>query len=87
LYACIKAENYPNVTKVLERLIYDKVYSVVAKHISPYQFGFQRNTSSLQHLLLFFHKPVTSIHEVDVIYTDFHKAFDCVPHKELLVKL
>jgi len=32
-----------NVSKVLERLIYDKVYSVVSKHISPCQFGFQRN--------------------------------------------
>ena len=73
-----------NMSKVL---IYDKVYSVVSKHISPCQLGFQRNTSTFQLLLLFFHKLVTSTHEADVIYIDFCKAFDCVPHKELLMKL
>jgi len=40
-----------NVPKVLEHLIYDKLYSVVSKHISPCQFGFQRNTSTFQQLL------------------------------------
>jgi len=44
-------------------------------------------SNTFQQLLLFFHKLVTSIHEVEVIYIDFHKAFDCVPHKEVLVKL
>jgi len=76
-----------NVSKVLEGLIYDKVFNAVSKHISPCQFGFQRNTSSLQQLILFFHELVTSTDEVDVIYVDFRKAFDCVPHKELLLKL
>ena len=76
-----------NVSKVLERLIYDKVYSAVPKHISPCQFGFQRNTSTLQQLVLFFHELVISTNEVDAIYVDFRKAFDCVPLKQLLAKL
>ena len=50
-----------NVSKVLGRLIiYDKLYSVVSKHVSLCQFGFQRNISTLQ-LLLFFHELVKSI--------------------------
>jgi len=68
-------------------LIYDKVFNVVSKYIFLCRFGFQRNTSSLQQLILFFHELVTSTDEVDVSYVDFRKAFDCVLHKELLLKL
>ena len=76
-----------NVSKVFERLIYDKVISTVANLITPHQFGFQKGHSTLQQLLLFFHQLITSNDEIDVIYVDFRKAFDSVPHNELLVKL
>ena len=76
-----------NVSKVFERLIYDKVISTVANSITPHQFGFQKGHSTLQQLLLFFHQLITSNDEIDVIYVDFRKAFDSVPHNELLVKL
>jgi len=62
----------------------------MGKHLdkqSLCQFGFQRNTSTLQQLLLFFHELVTRTYEADVIYVDFRKTFDCVPHKKLLMKL
>ena len=68
-----------NVSKVLEGLIYDKVISTVADSIIPWQFGFQRNTST-QQLLIYFHQLVTSMAEIDAIYIDFRKAFDRVPH-------
>ena len=71
---------------MFERLIYDKVISTVANSITPHQSGFQKGHSTLQ-LLLFFHQLITSKDEIDVIYIDFRKAFDSVPHNELLVKL
>ena len=37
-------------SKVLERLIYDKIISAVATSITPHQYGFQRGTSTLQQL-------------------------------------
>ena len=78
-----------NVSKVFERLIYDKVISTctVANSITPHQFGFQKGHSTLRQLLPFFHQLITSKDEIDVICIDFHKAFDSVPHNELLVKL
>ena len=74
------------VSKVLERLIYDKIINTVAASITPYQFGFQKNTSTQQQLLIYFHQLTYNL-ETDAIYIDFHKAFDSVPHNELLVKL
>ena len=66
------------VSKVLERLIYDKIINSVSNCITQYQFGFQRNASTQQQLLIYFNQ---------LIYIDFRKAFDSVPHNELLVKL
>ena len=79
-----------SVSKVLERIVYNSIIDFVSRSISPKQFGFRRNHSTLQQLLLFLndifdtHNPKTS---TDVVYLDFKKAFDSVPHNELLVKL
>ena len=75
------------VSKVLERLFYDKVINSVSNCITQYQFGFQRNASTQQQLLIYFNQFITSNEEIDTIYIDFQKAFDSVPHNELLVKL
>ena len=76
------------ISKVLERLIYNKVIACIYTSISTHQFGFMKGYSTLQQLLIF----LNSIHEhskaqTDVIYLDFAKAFDRVPHNELLLKL
>ena len=41
-------------SKVLERLIYDKLISFLKEFISPVQFGFLKGHSTLQQLLLFY---------------------------------
>ena len=75
------------ISKVLERLIYDKIIDLVASSLIRLQFGFQRGSSTLQQLLLYFHQLITSKEEIDVIYIDFLKAFDSMPHSKLLIKL
>ena len=41
-------------SKVLERLIYDKIINSVSNCITQYQFGFQKNSSTLHQLLIYF---------------------------------
>lgn len=74
------------VSKVLERLV---IFDFVHAQLTSVQFGFLPNRSALQQLLLFYNHVFCSLSSDrwDVIYLDFAKAFDTVPHKELLVKL
>ena len=77
-----------SISKVLERIIYNAIVKFTTQYISLTQFGFLKNHSSQQQLLLFlsnFMRPSSS--PIDVVYLDFKKAFDSVPHNELLVKL
>ena len=75
-----------NTSKVLEKLIYNKIIDHLNKFISPAQFGSLKNRSVIQQLLILFNKVITN-HQTDIIYLDFRKAFDSVPHNQLLQKL
>ena len=78
------------ISKVLEKIVYDKIISFVSRSISSCQFGFRRNHSPLQQLLIFLnsvHESFGATTQTDVIYLDFKKNFDSVAHNELLVKL
>ena len=74
----------------MEHIIHDKIVSFVSLCISVNQFGFLSDRSTTQQLLLFFnhiYHSIASGHQHDVIYLDFRKAFDSVPHNDLLIKL
>jgi ribonucleases P/MRP protein subunit RPP40 len=54
------------------------------------QHGFRRNRSCLTNLLEFTERAATSLdsgNQLDIIYLDFQKAFDKVPHIRLMKKL
>ena len=78
------------VSKVLERIIFNKIIDFLRPKFSKQQFGFQKNKSSLSQLLSSFAYILEEIDKgstVDMIFLDLKKAFDTVPHEELFFKL
>lgn len=80
------------VCKLLERIIKDSVWEHLNKFrlIRDTQHGFRSGRSCLTNLLEFLEfitKQLDEGNNVDVIYLDFSKAFDKVPHRRLLHKL
>ena len=76
--------------KLLETIIYDKIIDFVIPQVSSQQFGFLRKRSSVNQLLSFYSEIFSSVDRripCDVIFLDFRKAFDSIPHPELLFKL
>ena len=76
-----------NTSKLLEQLIYNKIIHHISSFLTPQQFGFLKNRSTVQQLLVLFDTIMSTDYQTDVIYFDFKKAFDSVPHNELLFKL
>ena len=80
------------ICKLLETIITDHMMDFLIKHklINPSQHGFLKARSCLTNLLCFFEEITKWVDEgspVDVIYLDFQKAFDEVPHQRLIPKL
>ena len=93
-----KAENYRPVSltsvvcKLLESLLRDHMIDFLEKHnlLKDTQHGFLKGRSCLTNLLEYteiISKWVDDGSPVDVIYLDFQKAFNKVPHQRLLIKL
>lgn len=79
-----------NFSKVLEFLLYDKIFPAVKDQIVSQQHGFFKGRSTVTNLLEVSQYIAESIDEssqVDVIYLDFSKAFDRLDHNILIHKL
>ena len=80
------------ICKLLETLIRDHMVEFLVKHnlINTSQHGFLKARSCLTNILCFFEEITKWVDDgspVDVVYLDFQKAFDKVPHQRLILKL
>jgi hypothetical protein len=78
--------------KILESIIRDHLMNhfIVNNLFSKKQFGFITGRSTVLQLLNVVDKWTQDLEtggQIDIVYTDFEKAFDKVPHKRLLSKL
>ena len=74
---------------IIERLIYNHLINFLTDSFSNQQFRFLAGRSALQQLLLFtnnIREAKTNHTDIDVLYFEYSKAFDSVPHNELLYK-
>lgn len=93
-----KADNYRPISilsalsKPFEKIIHDRLASFFSNHnlISKNQFGFQprsNTTSATVSLINNIQSNIDQRRTCSAIFVDVSKAFDCVPHDVLLLKL
>ncbi|CAH2092234.1 unnamed protein product [Euphydryas editha] len=91
-----KVENYRLISslsvlgKIFESLVYPYIYAQLKSFISDRQHGFVHGRSTNSNLVNyseFLFESVDKCKRIDVVYTDFPKAFDLVPIKVLPIKL
>lgn len=93
-----KCENYRpiSLTSIVGKLLESVIKDEIIIHLNNYnllkesQHGFTSGKSCLTNLLDFFEIVTNELddgNDVDLIYLDFSKAFDKVPHKRLVSKL
>ena len=78
------------ICKVYEKLLRTNILDFLENSINPNQHGFVKNKSCLTNLLETYDCIINLLESgapVDLIYLDFSKAFDRVPHYRLLEKL
>jgi hypothetical protein len=81
-----------HVSKILQSIIRDGILEHLNKNslIRDTQLGFMKKRSCLTNVLEFLDTVSNYIDQgipIDVIYLDFQKAFDKVPHKRLMLKV
>ena len=92
------ASNYRpiSITSILCRMLERIIKTVLMDHcndnhiFSDSQYGFRQRRGCILQLLKVFDdwsKFIDSDTPVDAVFLDFRKAFDCVPHKRLLMKI
>lgn len=78
------------ISKIFEKIVYNHIYPVITASISDRQHGFLRGRSTTTNLACYTDYVLNNMEgggQVDVVYTDFEKAFDRVDHVILLGKL
>ena len=89
-------ENYRPVSltsqtcRVFERILQMEVIAQISNSLHPNQHGFLKRKSCLTNLLTFTEKVTAMVDAgspVDVVYLDYAKAFDKVPHRGLILKM
>ena len=78
------------VVKTLERLFHNHLTNSLGDKLSHHQHGFQKGHSCQTLLLETVHEWAQNLDRASsthVIFTDFSKAFDLVPHQRFLLKL
>ena len=87
-YRCIA--KLPTIAKFFEHLVNVKLLQSVHSQITLSQHGFMKGRSCASNLLEFTHFVQSGLnkgHQIDILYTDFSKAFDRVDHRILVNKL
>jgi len=93
-----KPENYRPISltsipcKIMESILKDEIINHLLRNrlLNSSQHGFLPNKSCTINLLVFLDKITKAVDDgipMNVIYLDFSKAFDKVPHKRLLMKI
>ena len=76
-------------SKLLETLIFEKLYEVIKDIIAPEQYGFRKNRSSITPMMMYIGEIFDNLVSTTLatMYLDFEKALDKVSHGTLLEKL
>jgi len=83
-------------SKIAEAYYFEQLYSKIEEGLNEAQFGFRRNRSTTDALLYFEHLTMTGFERckrknkagrVAAVFFDVKKAFDSVPHGDLLERL
>ena len=79
-----------NMLKIFERIIFRQMSNYMESFLSKYQCGFRKGYST-QHRLLFmlekWKRAVDNGKVFGILLMDLSKAFDCLSHELLLLKL
>jgi hypothetical protein len=79
-----------SIAKLFEKIIYDKIFPLLRPFVIDQQHGFVSRRSTETNLNEFVHRIATAMDQgfqIDVIYTDYSKAFDKISHSLLVQKL
>ena len=79
-------------SNIFEKCMYEPLYEHFEKHFSKHQHGFAQGRSVTTNMFSFLQKLYEAMdkntsYNIVTFYSDFSKAFDKVPHKELLIEI